>query len=49
MNQQQQQLQQQQQKEQIPKQIKTKVPKGMVSFQCAGTQFIVYDKYEYIK
>jgi len=21
----------------------------MTSFQCAGTQFVVYDKYEYIK
>ena len=26
-----------------------KVPKGMVSFQSAGTQFLCQDKYEYIK
>ena len=33
----------------MPKQIKPKVPKGMTSFNCAGTTFTVQDKYEYIK
>jgi len=25
------------------------MPKGMTQFQCAGTSFVVQDKYEYIK
>jgi len=29
--------------------MNAKTAKGMVSFQCAGTNFVVQDKYEYIK
>ena len=35
--------------EQIEKPIKTKQIKGKTSFVCAGTTFVVEDKFEYIK